>query len=156
MQEVKQKLKWGTIGEDGRVFVSRHKCGKEYWVSKEHFDIMKKSKQERERIAYRNSDKRKHSALLFSRGKKGRNLRLKRVYGISLEDYEIKLSEQNGVCDICKKACTTGKRLAVDHDHESLKVRGLLCTNCNKGLGHFKESPEIILNALEYLKKWDN
>ena len=155
MQETKQKIKWGTVGEDGRVFVSRHRCGKEYWVSQEHFDMMKKSKQERERAAYRSNPKRKDGALLFSRSGKGRSLRLKRAFGISLEDYEKKLSEQNGVCDICKKACTSGRRLAVDHDHKLLKVRGLLCTNCNKGIGHLKESPEIIMNALEYLKKWD-
>jgi hypothetical protein len=155
MEGIKQKVKWGTVGEDGRVFVSRHRCGKEYWVSQEHFDMMKKSKQERERATYKSNTKRKNSALLFSRSSKGRNLRLKRAFGISLEDYEKKLSDQNGVCDICKKVCTSGRRLAVDHNHRSLKVRGLLCANCNRGIGYLKESPEIILNALKYLKNWN-
>jgi hypothetical protein len=62
------------------------------------------------------------------------------------------LQQQNGLCAICKKT-ETGKtsNLCVDHCHKTGKVRGLLCNNCNKGLGLFKDNPEVLLNASAYL-----
>ena len=59
----------------------------------------------------------------------------KRNFGISLEDYEELLEKQGGVCAICKNKCPSGRRLAVDHDHVTKRVRGLLCCNCNRVLG---------------------
>lgn len=56
-------------------------------------------------------------------------------YGLTLEDYDVLLAEQNGVCAICKKKCATGKRLAVDHCHQTGAIRGLLCYRCNSHLG---------------------
>jgi hypothetical protein len=83
----------------------------------------------------------------------GRGSHLKRHYGISLEDYDRMLKEQGGVCKICREECKTGRRLAVDHCHETGKVRGLLCYNCNRGLGHYQDSIELLQNATEYLKE---
>lgn len=60
---------------------------------------------------------------------------LKRKYGITLAEYDQMLEEQHGVCAICGGADPSGRRLAVDHDHETGKVRGLLCTSCNTRLG---------------------
>ena len=54
-------------------------------------------------------------------------------YGITLEDYNFLLENQNEKCKICNNECPTGKSLAVDHNHETGKVRGLLCKNCNIG-----------------------
>lgn len=73
-------------------------------------------------------------------------------YGIT-RDEAIKLSElQNGLCAIC--GSNNNKRsLCVDHDHSTGKIRQMLCTSCNAGIGNFKENSEIILKALEYLKK---
>jgi len=59
---------------------------------------------------------------------------LKRLYGISLEQFNILFEEQNGVCAICMGTNPSGKRLAVDHDHETGQVRGLLCSMCNTRL----------------------
>ena len=81
---------------------------------------------------------------------------LERNYGIDLDTYHIMLSEQDDKCAICgdegfvmKK---TGKvKLVIDHCHETGKVRGLLCHNCNRALGLLKDSRESIYNALEYL-----
>lgn len=84
---------------------------------------------------------------------KERRDNLKRCYGISLEDYDVKLKEQNGVCDICGLECSTGRRLAVDHDHSTGKIRSLLCGNCNKGLGKFQDNPELLIKAADYLRK---
>lgn len=77
---------------------------------------------------------------------------LKRRYGISSLDYEKLLLQQNNVCKICHSVCKTGRNLAVDHDHISKKIRGLLCSNCNQGLGNFKDSQELLEKAILYLK----
>ena len=78
---------------------------------------------------------------------------LKRNYGITVEQYNEFLRQQGGVCAICSNVCLTGRRLAVDHCHESHEVRGLLCTNCNQGLGKFQDSPELLSGAADYLKR---
>ena len=75
----------------------------------------------------------------------------KYVYGLSNEQYEEMLSAQSGVCAICEKGCPTGKSLAVDHDHLSGRIRGLLCADCNGALGHFKDDPALLRRAIVYL-----
>lgn len=83
---------------------------------------------------------------------------LKRKYGITYNDYIEMLEQQSGVCAICgepetaKKKKSNGPRLlAVDHDHETGKVRGLLCTGCNQGLGNFEDSVYKLHQAAKYL-----
>lgn len=76
-----------------------------------------------------------------------------RRYGITLAQYNEMLESQGGVCYICKGACPTGRRLAVDHCHTTGKVRSLLCTQCNKGLGNFKDNSDLLEKAIEYLKQ---
>lgn len=61
---------------------------------------------------------------------------------------------QGGVCAICKEPCQTGRDLSVDHHHGNEKNRGLLCHNCNVGIGLLKESPAIISNAIAYINHW--
>lgn len=56
------------------------------------------------------------------------------------------------VCDICQQEWITGISLHLDHDHETGKIRGLLCGNCNRGLGVFKDSVKFLELATEYLK----
>lgn len=72
-------------------------------------------------------------------------------YGVSPNDYERMLENQLGLCAICNKKCTSGKDLAVDHDHETGIVRGLLCQSCNWGIGNFSDDIKIISNAIAYL-----
>lgn len=84
---------------------------------------------------------------------KERQHNLKRMFGMSLEEYDSKLQAQNGVCAICGGLCKSGKRLAVDHNHTTGKIRDLLCGNCNGGLGKFLDSPELLLKAADYLKE---
>ncbi len=76
---------------------------------------------------------------------------LRAKHGITSDDYARLLKEQNGVCAICKHTCKTGRKLSVDHNHETGEVRGLLCTRCNLFLGHI-EDPRT-QTALAYLKK---
>jgi hypothetical protein len=76
--------------------------------------------------------------------------RLFRSYGITLDQYNELLLKQNGKCAICH-GTNKGKLLAVDHDHKSDKIRGLLCTKCNTGLGLFNDKLELLEKAKEYL-----
>jgi hypothetical protein len=62
-------------------------------------------------------------------------------------------NEQGWVCAICGNPTATGHRLAVDHDHTTHRVRGLLCESCNNGLGRFKDSPELLRLAALYLER---
>ena len=87
------------------------------------------------------------------------NNELKRHYGITLEDYRSLLAEQGGGCAICGALPgTTGSgnsskgTLAVDHCHDLGIVRGILCTNCNLGLGSFFDKPELLVAAATYLQ----
>lgn len=76
--------------------------------------------------------------------------RLKK-YSLSIEEYEKLLLAQEGVCAICKQTGT--KQLAIDHDHETGKVRGLLCSSCNTGLGLLGDSLEALKNVILYLEE---
>lgn len=84
--------------------------------------------------------------------KKAREYWLVSTYGIDNEEYNSLFEKQEGRCAICRKHQAEFKRaLAVDHCHESQKIRGLLCTSCNNGLGRFKDSKEFLANAIKYL-----
>jgi hypothetical protein len=74
-----------------------------------------------------------------------------RSYGLTREDYDEILRDQGGVCAICKAEPKPTKRLSVDHNHATGEVRGLLCTSCNHGLGNFRDKPELLRLAAEYL-----
>lgn len=80
--------------------------------------------------------------------------RIKREFGLTIEQYEIKLSEQNGVCAICRRVCATNRNLSVDHDHQTQKVRGLLCVKCNTMIGLADDLSERLLLAAQYLESW--
>ena len=90
-----------------------------------------------------------------------KNQKLKIAYGITLEQYNNLLNEQNGVCAICglpetsfDKRTKKVRLLSVDHNHQLQKVRGLLCNNCNNGLGRFLDDEQNLLKAIKYLKKY--
>lgn len=74
-----------------------------------------------------------------------------RKYKITVEFTEKLLSRE--VCDICGSPPTSRRRNCIDHCHTTGIVRGLLCEDCNKGLGRFKDSPELLNKAVQYLKK---
>lgn len=78
-------------------------------------------------------------------------------YGITVEQYDAMLAAQNGVCAICFNATGEKKyRLSVDHDHTTGRVRGLLCGGCNVTLGHMKDDPQLLYQAMDYLRKYSN
>jgi len=102
------------------------------------------------RLAY-NRSYRQASPLL----EKARSLRAS--FNLSLEDYNKMLDAQGGKCAICLQPETQKrggklKALSVDHSHITGAIRGLLCSDCNTGIGKLKDSTEILMNAVEYLK----
>jgi hypothetical protein len=75
-------------------------------------------------------------------------------YGITQDEYDQMILDQGGVCAICGEDCPTGRRLAIDHDHKNGQVRALLCTHCNRGLGAFRDSVDLLVSAIEYLRSF--
>lgn len=81
----------------------------------------------------------------------GRNRHLKAKYGITSTDYDRMHAAQGGVCKICGNH-QRYQKLAVDHDHQTGALRGLLCVMCNRGIGMFFDSPLRLIRAAEYLR----
>ena len=82
-------------------------------------------------------------------------------FNLTPEQYQAMVAQQGGVCAICSGLPHSGvmgspKRLSVDHNHTTNENRGLLCGNCNRGIGVFRESPERLELAAAYLRKWAN
>ncbi len=102
---------------------------------------------------YDNPEKRKEKYQL--KKEQVLNYNLKRKFGITLEEYNVKLKKQGDKCMICKISTKeNGKRLAVDHNHTSGSVRDLLCANCNAAIGFLQENVQIAKNALKYITRW--
>lgn len=72
-------------------------------------------------------------------------------YGLAKGEYEKLLQKQDGVCAICRGKCPSGRRLAVDHDHETGSIRGLLCGPCNTAIGKLGECTDRMIDALLYI-----
>ncbi len=78
---------------------------------------------------------------------------LKKKYDLTIEQYDQMLEQQSGCCDIC--GTDTPKhagRFVVDHNHKTGRVRALLCSACNSGLGFFKDNPNVLRRAARYLE----
>lgn len=87
-------------------------------------------------------------------GERGRVSKLRSRFGMSVEDYDRILAAQNNGCAICGKSPSeNGKRLSIDHNHDTGKVRGLLCQPCNTGIGLLNDSPSQLRLALRYLEE---
>jgi hypothetical protein len=79
--------------------------------------------------------------------------RLKKDFGITLQEYNELFEKQGQRCCICGKENKSGKRFPVDHCHTTLKIRGILCDQCNNGLGLFYDNPTFLESAIKYLNK---
>ena len=79
---------------------------------------------------------------------------LQDIYGITIAQYESMLIEQNRCCAICHKTEEEeGRGLSVDHNHRTGAIRGLLCGNCNRALGHAQDNPSILRALADYLER---
>lgn len=89
-----------------------------------------------------------------------RNAQRKHKYGLGQESFKLLYEQQSGLCAICSTELSDKfsrhhepNKLVIDHCHQSGKVRGLLCTMCNKALGLFKDNPINLENAIKYLER---
>ncbi len=76
-------------------------------------------------------------------------------YGIEKADYDSFLGKQHNSCAICKEEFSEDRKPRIDHDHVTGEVRGLLCHNCNTGLGHFKDDINFLKATIKYLENGD-
>ena len=115
------------------------KCGKEYPPTSEYF--------------YRDS---KTLDLLNAYCKScSRDSSFKSRYNITTEEYNDKFKEQEGKCEICgKHQKDLDRALCVDHNHDTGKNRGLLCSNCNSMLGFALDKTSILINGSKYIQKY--
>lgn len=120
------------------------------WKNRTAKEIERKKKQVQE---YRKEHSYSYNA------ENSRALRLKNVFGLSVEEFERMNLYQEGKCAICKEQETSRhwngkvKRLSVDHCHETGEIRELLCQKCNHAIGMFRENVETLRNAIEYLAR---
>ncbi len=82
--------------------------------------------------------------------KNHREYSLQRTYGLTTEQYDVILKEQDGACAICRHPFTDTPN--VDHSHETGRIRGLLCGSCNRGLGGFRDNLEYMVSAIAYIR----
>lgn len=85
---------------------------------------------------------------------RARRSRVKARYGITWQQRDQLIEEQDGKCAVCGDEFRNPKATHIDHCHDSGRVRGILCEGCNLGLGSFKDDPRRLLNAVAYLEKY--
>jgi hypothetical protein len=102
-----------------------------------------------------NKEKRKEYYSTPENKLKLRNNHLKKGFNLTHEDYEEMLKKQNGVCLICKRHRVASNKghMTIDHCHATGKIRGILCSWCNRGLGVFEDNVQFLKNAIKYLKE---
>ena len=126
-------------------------------------DEKKKEHNEKNKIWYNNNKDKKTEYVKLRRKNYPhiqRNIDYKNKYNITINEYDDMLQKQNRACAICKiSQSELNYRLMVDHSHDTNKIRGLLCRNCNLAIGYFKDNIKNIENSIHYLenfKKDDN
>ena len=105
---------------------------------------------------------RKNAARRVAADPSRREINLRRnlaQYGITPEEYRAMLAAQGGLCAVCGDEPPPGgikasSRLHVDHDHATGKVRALLCTRCNRGIGYMRDRPDLLRLAAEYIERY--
>jgi len=138
-------------GYDGWCKLCQDECSKRYHATEQGKIITREIKKK-----YRKTDSGKASNRKYALSEKGkvgqRKNQIKHLYGLTLEDVDNILIQQNHMCPICGILLAETRR-CIDHNHYNNTVRGILCHSCNVGLGHLKENIEILKKAIEYLEK---
>lgn len=106
---------------------------------------------------YYQNNKEYHKEYYLGRKQKVWEDNIKRKFNLSVEQYKTLEEQQNFKCAICEVDTPEPyQRWTVDHCHETGKVRGLLCTKCNPGIGFFRNDINILYKAIEYLRKYND
>ncbi len=149
------KTKICTTCKKEKPFAAFHKSlrGKNGLASRcrECSDIYYKKYRQTHRVEINKSIRRWQKSPRGRKMRQGQHLRI--TYGLTLGQYDEMFEEQNGVCAMCSNISTEGRRLHVDHNHKTGKIRGLLCYKCNTRLGVL-ENEKIVNDAKKYLKDY--
>jgi transposase len=156
----------GLLKESSEFYPSRRTCktcvsayNREYNIRNRDVVLARKRQYQAD-----NPDKVKASQAKW-RGRRtdyNRSYKLAAAYGLVAGEYEALLAQQGDVCAICKKPPQGRRPLHVDHDHACCPtarktcgrcVRGLLCNHCNRGLGAFMDDEDLLVAAVDYLKR---
>ena len=136
-----------------------HKDPEEYKKYKKNYylankeKIKEKAKKHREKPGQREKNAKNSKKWREDNKEKLIDKKLKYSYGINLDEYNDIFKKQGGICVICRRPQSAVERkFAVDHDHVTGKVRGLLCSRCNLGLGKFMDDINLLYSAIDYLK----
>lgn len=154
-EERDRRKSQGRASEENKTYMKSY-----YQQNKDKFVLDaddKDAKNKRRRERYKSDSEYRAKCIEFAKRRTNvqrKGTRLKSEFGINIDIYNEMLKAQNGQCAICgsKFADKAGRMLHVDHCHKTGKVRGLLCTNCNTGLGKFKDDPSLMLKAIAYLQ----
>ena len=103
-----------------------------------------------------NRKKREYSRMNRDKIKLSGRKRKLRGYGITIDHMKQMYILQSGKCDICKTRFESRWNMCIDHNHETKRVRGLLCRPCNSLIANARENISILLNSVDYIKKWSN
>lgn len=107
--------------------------------------LRERDREKRARMAAQDPEK------LRERGRRAHEKTRLAQHGLTPESYAAMLERQGGACAICRGGF--GTKTCIDHDHTTGAVRGLLCHSCNVALGHFRDDPELLANAIAYLEE---
>ena len=128
---------------------AKKKANVSYHLNKEKISVRRKLDRKLNPDKYRQAAKKQykpHKSKEYSWKNAG-------ILDMTIERYNELLNSQNNKCAICNELSTNFKKaLSVDHNHKTGKVRGILCDNCNRALGYLKESEQIIINLLNYVR----
>ena len=142
-----KKYKWLKT-EKGRAYIKRHNANGK---GAKRMRQWRKNNREKYLAQHREQMQKWRNTPKGKRTKK--NGTLKKLYGITIEQFEALVQRQGGKCAICAGELDMGFRTHVDHCHTTGVVRGLLCSPCNTSLGCFKDSVEILRRAIDYLEQ---
>ncbi len=127
----------------------RRRINNQRYVDKHPERVLESQKRYREKHPGRKEEQQKLFHLRNPH--KHREYRLKWQYKLTTEEFEAKRQSQNNKCAVCLKEFVDTP--CVDHDHETGKNRDLLCRTCNRALGLFDDSPELLIRAAQYVQR---
>jgi hypothetical protein len=134
---------------------SCHNAAKREWYARNRDAVKEKVRLWQQDNPERHNANRRRRRQDPVRKRRERDGHLRRTFGITIDEYEAMFDAQGGRCGICRREPHPTISLHVDHDHERGHLRGLICFDCNAGLGKFRDRRRLLAAALRYLDAHD-